>query len=256
MKKLLFAIAFIPALSFAGAFTGGSSGSGGGTGSGIQASDNTTFTGINTFNSSTTFNGTIAISSGLVLGGSAGTSGQVLTSSGSGHVPVWTTASGGGNYTYTKISDTTLVGASTFSYVSIPATYDEIMIKMQLRSDNDANNDVLLKLNGSAGPSAITYGGAVPSGATFTDGTVGYITYPSAAANSFMDVTLNVPFYTSSHLKNAFTRWGGENATTDSQGIGVFTLNSTAVITSISLSPSSTAQFVAGSRFIVYGITY
>lgn len=44
----------------------------------------------------TAFNGNIDISSGLVLSGTTGNNGQVLTSGGAGTVPTWTTISGGG----------------------------------------------------------------------------------------------------------------------------------------------------------------
>lgn len=48
-----------------------------------------------TVTSSATFNGTVAVSSGLIAGGSAGTSGQFLKSNGAGSIPSWATASGG-----------------------------------------------------------------------------------------------------------------------------------------------------------------
>lgn len=46
--------------------------------------------------SSGVFNGNVNLSSGVLLSGTAGTNGQVLTSGGSGAVPTWTTVSGGG----------------------------------------------------------------------------------------------------------------------------------------------------------------
>lgn len=46
--------------------------------------------------SSITFNSNIQVSSGMLLSGAAGTSGQFLTSGGAGTVPTWTTAAGGG----------------------------------------------------------------------------------------------------------------------------------------------------------------
>jgi hypothetical protein len=50
------------------------------------------FTGANAYASTSTFNGNVVVSSGLLMGTSAGTSGQVLTSGGVGTVPTWTTS--------------------------------------------------------------------------------------------------------------------------------------------------------------------
>lgn len=49
------------------------------------------------FESSSTFAGTVVVSSGLISNGSAGSSGQFLTSNGPGTVPSWTTGGSGGS---------------------------------------------------------------------------------------------------------------------------------------------------------------
>lgn len=60
----------------------------------LLASTQTRTAGI-TNQSSSTFNGTVAISSGFLASGSAGTSGQVLTSGGANSIPTWTTVTSG-----------------------------------------------------------------------------------------------------------------------------------------------------------------
>jgi hypothetical protein len=63
--------------------------------------------GTNTFSGLTTFSAGINLSgstSPLEVGGSAGSSGQVLTSAGAGATPTWTAVSGGGNTTSTSLA--------------------------------------------------------------------------------------------------------------------------------------------------------
>lgn len=90
-------------------------------------------TSINTFTSSQTYNGTMVISSGLVTSGSAGSSGQVLTSGGAGTIPTWAATSvalpfPAGATNYANIDGTSIqngavwVSSATFGTVSISST--------------------------------------------------------------------------------------------------------------------------------------
>lgn len=52
---------------------------------------------VNTFTALNTFSGNVNLSSGVLLNGAAGSSGQVFTSGGSGSIPSWATPSAGGS---------------------------------------------------------------------------------------------------------------------------------------------------------------
>jgi hypothetical protein len=68
-----------------------------------------------TTQSSTTFNGNVNVSSGVLLSGSAGTSGQAFTSNGPGTVPTWQTVSSGGGSTNGTILSSTPTALAVYS---------------------------------------------------------------------------------------------------------------------------------------------
>ena len=195
MKRLLFLAAFWPSLLLAGAFPDTSSPGGGGGGGGIEASDNTSFTGTNTFQSSTTFNGTVALSSGIVLGGSAGSSGEVLTSGGAGAVPTW----GAGTATYTLLASSTIAGATgVFDFTSISQAYDHLIVEVYGRSSIDTESAIVIAYNNdtTAGNyiSRTIYhqGGAVST----TGGTARLVGYaPRSSTSSYNRTVLLINIY-------------------------------------------------------------
>lgn len=89
------------------------------------------------------------ITTGLTVAGSAGTSGQVLTSGGSGAAPTWTTLGGGGAWTFLG-SVTASSSASVELSGMFTSTYDAYVIVAQniAPATNNVNLQMQLKENG------------------------------------------------------------------------------------------------------------
>ena len=173
---------------------------------GVFTNSTQAFTGAPTFASSSTFNGAIYISTSISLGGSVGTSGQLLKSQGPGQPVAWVTAGGTGDAVLAGTQ--TFSGANTFSSSNTFA--GDIYISSGLHlSGSEGTSGQVLKSNGpNSVPSWVTSSGtgdavlastqtwtgqetwASPSPSTFTYGvTAGSITVLPAAdavAGSFL----------------------------------------------------------------------
>lgn len=98
--------------------------------SALLASTNV-WTGGNTNTSSTTFRGNVAISSGVLLSGSAGSNGQVFTSGGAGTVPTWTTPTSGGSG-----SSSLAIATGSVSAFTVPGTSPTAVINFNSATFN------------------------------------------------------------------------------------------------------------------------
>lgn len=98
--------------------------------------------------SSAAFKGTINVSSGILLSGAAGSSGQFLKSNGPNTVPTWGTSSGGGNATAVPIAVSS-GSATTLVVVSTPA-WNIIFSSNAFIVTAGANNTVFLAPNSSS----------------------------------------------------------------------------------------------------------
>lgn len=211
---------------------------------------------VNTFTSSATFNGTVAISSGLVLGGSAGTSGQVFTSAGTGGVPTWSTL---GAMAMTKLYDSTLVSDSSFTITSISGSYDALKILLWARSDN-VSNGLFMKLNGDSSLTTATYIYSLSTSVSSERNTtlqVAYLPYPvDSPTDGFGYYVFELPRYADVTIKKNITyQFGTYYSVNNMPGVGFVEYNSTNTITSVQFYNSG-HNLLTGSRCIVYGYNY
>ena len=116
--------------------------------------------------------GDTQINRALGLGGATyGTSGQVLTSAGSGAVPTWTTPDAGLSYTSSVVNVSSSTGTT---FTSIPTDVRQIRISYQQLSTNGTNR-FKLQLGDSGGletsgyAHTLTYHGGSQSATTYTD---------------------------------------------------------------------------------------
>jgi hypothetical protein len=154
-------------------------------------------------------------------------------------------------------------GAASVTFSGIPQTgYTDLVIKTSTRNTNSVNLiNYRLNFNGS---SAITFseqllygdgsnaGWAMPTGTGGT--TYGFSTGASATANTFANNEYYIPNYTSSNNKSVSIDMAHENnGTTAYVGIDAVLWASTAAITSITLTPTTTSigQY---STFYLYGV--
>jgi len=154
-------------------------------------------------------------------------------------------------------------GASSVTFSGIPQTgYTDLVLKTSTRNTNAVNLvNYRLNFNGS---SAITFseqllygdgsnaGWAMPTGTGGT--TYGFSTGASATSNTFANNEYYIPNYTSSNNKSVSIDMAHENnATTAYVGIDAVLWASSAAITSITLTPTTTS-IGEYSTFYLYGV--
>ena len=263
MKKLVYAallwgVLSLPSSVFALEWDSGGGATTVGGGGGIAASDNINFTGVDTFQSSTTFNGTVAVSSGLVIGGSAGTSGNFLTSGGSGAVPAWSSYQ-----TYTVIGTSVIATSGYLEFTSIPATYDDLIVEFFSRSNDNTNNSIIIEFNGDTTTTDYltrqlyhTSGGV--SHVEANNNTIGSTTLSGISSQWRTSYYLHIPNYTD----NTYFKTGIGRCDCVYDG-SVFALNettnviwqSTSTINQIAIKVGSSA-FGAGSTARLIGVKH
>ena len=191
----------------------------------------------------------------------AGNSGQVLTSNGAGNAPTFQTLPG-----MTLIGDTLLgASATNITFSSIPGTYKHLLLVLSSRGDGAVTNEnIRVQLNGDT---ASNYAYILASAASASvssvssGGTTGMVvgTQPGASATANMVGTVELRFldYARTTLFKGVTINGaGVDATATNSfsisGGGVW--KSTAAITSIKLFPTTSTNFVTGTRATLYGV--
>lgn len=152
---------------------------------------------------------------------------------------------------------------ASVTFSSIPSTYQDLSLVYSARSDQASAQDViLLQMNtdtGSNYSSTRLYGNGSTAGSTrqtnYTPPFSGYLDGSTATSNTFGSGEIYIPSYTASQNKP----WGVSSANEDNNAtafIGAYAdlWRSTAAITQLVLSLSSTMNFVSGSTFYLYGI--
>jgi hypothetical protein len=168
--------------------------------------------------------------------------------------------------TYTLISSNVLSSsAASVTFSAIPATYTDLVLRISARSDRASSVDTLvyLEFNGSSATNySMTYlegsGSAASSGAltasAFTR--AGYMPGSTATANTFGSAEIYIPSYTASQNKPVGAFGVAEtNATAITMAAVAGLWSQTAAITSIRVLQPSTALWIAGSSFYLYGIS-
>ncbi len=146
------------------------------------------WTGGNTWKSSTTFNGNIAISSGVLLNGSAGNNGQVATSGGPGTVPTWTTVSGGSSSPLAISS-----GSTTSSVIVTSPTTNVVFDSRTINVALQGTTTSFVSLN----PSSVTLLGQDLSGTylTTSSATATYLQNSSATATYLQQSSATATYF-------------------------------------------------------------
>ncbi len=91
-----------------------------------------------------------------LAGANYGSSGQVLTSNGSGSAPTWSTASGG----ITRATAVASTSGTSIDFTSIPSTVKKIIVMFKGVSTN-GSSPIQVQLGTSSGPTTSGYGGSV-----------------------------------------------------------------------------------------------
>jgi hypothetical protein len=151
-------------------------------------------------------------------------------------------------------------GASSINFVNIPQNYTDLNVLLSVRSNTGgAFAGLVIAFNGSSAGYTLTWlGDANGSAVTYVYSAFGYnhiayIPASTATANSFGNVTLTMPDYTSSHAKAVNVDGANaNNATTIYQGFSIGSWSGTAPISSLSFTTGG--SFVQYSTATLYGL--
>jgi hypothetical protein len=183
----------------------------------------------------------------------AGTSGQVLTSNGSGSDPTFQAASGA---TYVLIGETVASGSpATLTVSAIPGTYRQLEVYI-IGQDTSSSSNMTMIMNGDAGANYGTQILQVSNGAGATAGLTGQssiIVGPLGVGNPPTSAKIIVPYYANTTFeKNVLMQCFGTNASPPGENINGGSWASTAAITSITL--IAPTAWATGSKMSVYGV--
>lgn len=152
-------------------------------------------------------------------------------------------------------------GAGTIAFSSIPQGYTDLKIVMSARCNNSSIVNVpRLTFNGSTTGYSGKYvegdGASTFANNAATDGCslVG-VTAATATANTFGNLDVYIPNYASARYKSVSSDQVTENnATTAYADLQSYLWSNTAAITSITITPNSSASFVQYTTATLYGI--
>ena len=171
--------------------------------------------------------------------------------------------------TYEAIATVTVGsgGAATIGFTSIPATYTDLLIKLSLRSNQNANTgeNLRLRFNGSTasvysdralegnGSSAASY-----NASSQTSALVAYGNTNNTTSNTFANIELYIPNYTSTTAAKSIS---GDSVVENNATLAFCYLSAAlwnpatqVAITSILLYPQVASQWVQYSTATLYGI--
>lgn len=153
--------------------------------------------------------------------------------------------------------------AATVTFSSIPSTYKDLILRLSVRNDRAVTDGTLrLTINGlSTSIYSWTYlqGNGSAASSARSSATTSLSDIPlegsSATSNTFSSVEIYIPSYTASQNKPVGIFGASEtNATAIEIKANAGLIASTAAVSSIELSNTSTFQFVTGSSFYLYGL--
>lgn len=164
--------------------------------------------------------------------------------------------------TYIKIASNTVGagGVASVTFSSIPSTYTDLVLKMSARLDV---NDVQVKMYFNADSTAANYSwrriygdGATAVSDNGTNLINGSADGANMTASTFGNAEFYIPNYTSSNKKSGSADHITEtNGTTAYATLAASLWQGTAAISSITLLPNTTGNFVQYSTFTLYGIS-
>ena len=164
--------------------------------------------------------------------------------------------------TYVAIATVTVGsgGASTIEFTSIPQTYTDLLVKLSTRTTNaDVYGAVTMDFNGSTSSQSSKYlygtgsvAGSISVGSTLY---IGDGNGSTSTSNTFSNMEVYIPNYTSSNNKSASSDAVGEtNATTIYMSLQANLWSNTAAITSIRFNAITSKSFNQYSTATLYGI--
>lgn len=167
--------------------------------------------------------------------------------------------------TYTLISSNVLASsAASVTFSAIPSTYTDLVLRASVRGDSATVLEALL-LNfnadtaGNYSQTTLLGSGSAASSTrqsnVFSSNNLQQADGGSATASTFGNAEIYIPSYTVNQNKPIGSFGVGENnATAAYMGAVALLWRNTAAITSIAITPNSSANFVSGSSFYLYGI--
>jgi hypothetical protein len=194
-----------------------------------------TFSAAQTLSAGLTLSGT---TSPLTLNASVGTSGQVLTSAGSGATPTWS------NIGYTLISSVAFNGTIP-AFSSIPQTYKKLVVQIVFTSMGTFSGSVQLTVNSSATCAYTLY---LTGSTTATVNTAATAVPLSNGTPQVSDIhTVEFPNYSGTHPMIYVS--GGNSTAQVRWGVA----STTAAITQLSFSAGTTWGTAIGNAYL-YGV--
>ena len=152
-------------------------------------------------------------------------------------------------------------GASTIDFTSIPQGYTDLKLVVSARTSNAANgNSLRLKVNSiTTGYTVRGLRGDGSTASSFTDTGSTYFAGVTNAASgttlTFSNIEIYIPNYSGSTNKSLSVDSARENNTTAADlYLLAGLLSNTAAITSLTLTPETTANWVEYSTATLYGI--
>lgn len=163
--------------------------------------------------------------------------------------------------TFVKIQTVTVGagGAANIDFTNIPQTFNDLLVKISLRTDRGVAFDALdYTFNNTSSNRNYRelYGnGASTVSGNSTGGLAGYIPAASATGSVFGNSEIYIPNYTRSVVKSSSADSAGEtNATTAYTHLIANLWSDTAAITRITLSSAYSATLVQYTTATLYGI--
>jgi len=151
--------------------------------------------------------------------------------------------------------------SSSVTFTSIPQTYTDLQLVISSRTTNAATREqMFINPNGSTTNNnrivLFGYDNTTPASGAGTDRLVGWKNGGTSTANTFSNISIYFPNYTSSNNKSFSTDAVAENNSSSSWivNFGASLWSSSAAITSIEIA-CETSTFASGSTFYLYGIS-
>jgi hypothetical protein len=164
------------------------------------------------------------------------------------------------NPTFTLIASNTVGsgGASSVTFLSIPATYTDLLVKTSIRGSGSGTPDFSgISINGSTSNFNFRYiqgNGSGASSGSYSAAVNPPMDTSTFTANTFDNTEWYIPNYTSSNFKSISIDNSTENnSTTSYLSLYAALWSNTAAINSITFTPSS-GNYVQYSTFSLYGI--
>jgi hypothetical protein len=151
--------------------------------------------------------------------------------------------------------------AASVTFASIPQTgYTDLKVVVSARtSDANEGQVVNVAFNGSTSniSARLIYGTGAAAASTTSTSNAFWTTANSATANTFGNVEMYIPNYTSSNAKSWSSDSVTENNATTAYGIllaGLWNPGTQAAITTLAFTPGASASFLTNSTFSLYGL--